>query len=108
MREYSSSKANRQEKGYGGMAKLQPHRSQSITASSDQALVGVIVQENGTEMVRYTAGEPALDPPSRQQSIQRALDLAGAWSDLDLDEMLDALDRIRHESLPTPPIDLSL
>jgi hypothetical protein len=31
----------------------------------------------------------------------------GAWSDMDFDETLDALDRIRHESKPTPPIDLS-
>lgn len=37
-----------------------------------------------------------------------ALDLVGAWSDLDIDEMADALDRIRHESKPTPPIDLDL
>jgi uncharacterized protein (DUF433 family) len=39
--------------------------------------------------------------------VERALSLAGAWSDLDFDEMLDALDRIRHESKPTPPRDLS-
>jgi uncharacterized protein (DUF433 family) len=38
---------------------------------------------------------------------ERALSLAGAWSDLDFDEMIDALDRIRHESKPTPPIDSS-
>jgi hypothetical protein len=37
-------------------------------------------------------------------SIQRALNLAGAWSDLNWDEMQAALDRIRHESQPTPPI----
>jgi hypothetical protein len=35
---------------------------------------------------------------------QRALDAIGAWSHLDAGEMLDALDRIRHESQPTPPI----
>jgi hypothetical protein len=36
--------------------------------------------------------------------------LAGAWSDLPdtFDEMLDALDRIRHESTPTPPMDEQL
>jgi hypothetical protein len=33
--------------------------------------------------------------------------LAGAWSDLPdtFDEMLDALDQIRHASPPTPPIE---
>lgn len=36
--------------------------------------------------------------------------LAGAWSDLPdtFDEMLDALDRIRHASPPTPPVDEQL
>jgi hypothetical protein len=32
-----------------------------------------------------------------------ARSLAGAWSDLDWEEMADALDRIRHESTPIPP-----
>ena len=90
------------------MPEPQPHQPRSITVRADQPLVGVIVQENGTEMVRYTMGEPASDHPGRQQSIQRALDLAGAWSDLDFDRMLDELDRIRHESQPTPPIDVDL
>ena len=36
--------------------------------------------------------------------------LAGAWSDLPdtFDEMLDALDEIRHASPPTPPMDEQL
>jgi hypothetical protein len=79
-----------------------------MTVRADQPLVGVFIQQDGAEMVRYTAGEPASDRPARRRSIQRALDLAGAWSDLDFDDMLDELDRIRHESRPTPPIDLSL
>ena len=35
-----------------------------------------------------------------------ASDLAGAWSDLPdtFDEMLDALDRIRHACPPSPPV----
>jgi hypothetical protein len=37
--------------------------------------------------------------------IADARSLAGAWSDLDWDETIAALDRIRHESKPTPPID---
>lgn len=43
---------------------------------------------------------------SDSANIQRALDLAGAWSDLDGDEMERALDRIRHASPPTPPVEL--
>jgi hypothetical protein len=32
------------------------------------------------------------------------LALAGAWADLDWEEAEAELDRIRHESQPTPPI----
>jgi len=42
--------------------------------------------------------------PSR--SIQKVLNLAGSWSDLDWDEVEQELYRIRHESKPTPPISI--
>ena len=43
-------------------------------------------------------------------STKQAQSLAGAWSDLPdtFDEMLDALDRIRHENPPTPSVDQQL
>ena len=37
---------------------------------------------------------------------ERALAAIGSWSDLDWEEMAYALDRIRHDSTPTPPFDL--
>lgn len=37
-------------------------------------------------------------------TVEEALALAGAWSDLDWDDMVEALDRIHHDSKPTPPI----
>ena len=40
------------------------------------------------------------------RSIQKVLDLAGAWSDLDWDDVERELYRIRHESKPTPPISI--
>jgi hypothetical protein len=49
--------------------------------------------------------EPA-STPTKQQAIEETLALAGSWSDLDWDEMEQALDRIRHESKPTPPFTL--
>ena len=42
------------------------------------------------------------------EATKRALAAIGSWSDLDWEEMEAALDRIRHESRPTPPIDLDL
>jgi hypothetical protein len=67
-------------------------------------LIGIIVQEKGKEVVRYFTDEKAADASVSQNAIQDALSVIGAWSDLDFDETLDALDRIRHESKPTPPI----
>ena len=40
------------------------------------------------------------------QATAEALALAGAWADLDWDDAVAALDRIRHESEPTPPIEI--
>ncbi len=42
----------------------------------------------------------------RKTSIQDALALAGAWKDIPSDDMEERLDRIRHESKPTPPFTL--
>jgi hypothetical protein len=49
--------------------------------------------------------EPATHP-KKQQAIKETLALAGSWSDLDWNEMLATLDRIRHESKPPPPFEL--
>lgn len=38
-------------------------------------------------------------------SVKEALALAGAWADLPSEHLEEELDRIRHESKPTPPID---
>jgi hypothetical protein len=87
------------------MNELHPREPSSIRVGANQPLIGVIEQENGREVVRYFTDERELDQHSRQHSIQRALNLAVAWNDLDWDEMEQALDRIRHESTPTPPIE---
>jgi hypothetical protein len=43
-----------------------------------------------------------------EPTLQAALAVIGAWEDLDWEEFSTELDRIRHESRPTPPIDLDL
>jgi len=48
---------------------------------------------------------PGEDPDEVRRGVQEALSLAGAWSELNYDEMMEALDRIRHTSKPTPLID---
>lgn len=89
------------------MAAEQPRDPGSCLAlRSDQPLVGVVVEEDGREVVRYFAGDvPEQDEPS-DEAVADALGLAGAWSDLDWQQTADELDRIRHAHPPTPPIEL--
>jgi hypothetical protein len=53
---------------------------------------------DGREMVRYSVitREDILPSGVVRGSVEDVLSLAGAWSDLDWDEMVVALDRIRH------------
>ena len=43
---------------------------------------------------------------AKSKAIEETLALAGAWSDLDFEEMLNTLDHIRHDTKPTPPFSL--
>jgi hypothetical protein len=78
--------------------------AQALQNHTPSPLIGIIYQEKGKEVVRYFTEEEQADRAST--GVEEALGLAGAWSDLDLDATLDALDRLRHESKPTPPIKL--
>jgi hypothetical protein len=80
--------------------------TQMIQNHTHSPLIGIIVEEKGEEIVRYFTDEKAADAAVSQQTTQDALSVIGAWSDLDWDETVAALDRIRHESQPTPPIKL--
>jgi len=76
----------------------------SIAVGDDQPLIGVSVRENNHEVTRYFTDEQSADAAVTPAATQEALGAIGAWSDLGWDEMEHALDRIRHESKPTPPI----
>ncbi len=54
---------------------------------------------------QYFFSDEEMSAAITPEVVARALALAGAWSDLDADEMLTALERIRHGSVPTPPLD---
>jgi hypothetical protein len=71
----------------------------------DQPVLAIPLIENGREMVSYAVETESITPTSLPDSVQDAPNLAGVWSDLDWDETVEALDRIRHESQPTPPIE---
>lgn len=71
-----------------------------------QPLIGIILWENNQEVVHYFAEDADADAAIGKSAIQDALSLAGSWSDLSWDVVEKELYRIRHESLPTPPLDL--
>lgn len=79
-----------------------------ITTAQNQPLIGIPFEENGKEVIRYFSEEKQADHAVSNDATKKALALAGAWSDLDFDKMLNALDHIRHDSKPTPPIELDL
>jgi hypothetical protein len=75
-----------------------------LQAAPGQPLIGVIAEEQGTEVVRYFTAEQDAEREMVEDTTQAALALAGVWSDLAWDELMEALDRIRHDSPPTPPL----
>lgn len=78
----------------------------SFAATAEQPLIGLVLEEDGQQVVRYFADEAAADAAGADHALASALAAIGSWSDLDWDETSEALERIRHESTPTPPIDL--
>ena len=79
---------------------------QSFHSHTLSPLIGLIFEENGQEVVCYFTEEKAADAAVSHNATQKSLDVIGAWRDLDWDETVAAVDRIRHESKPTPPIKL--
>ena len=88
------------------MAKLREENIPSLVVGKGKPLIGLLLEENGELVERYFSSEEDARAAISDAAIQHALDVAGAWSDIDLDEMLDELDRIRQESPPSPPLDL--
>jgi hypothetical protein len=80
--------------------------TQVLQNHTHSPLIGIIFEENGQEIVRYFTEEKAADAAVSRSATHDALAVIGAWRDLDWDETVAVLDRIRHESKPTPPIKL--
>jgi hypothetical protein len=88
------------------MATKRPHIPElGFAVRPDRPLIGVVMVEDGEETVRYFADEADVDAAIASRVAAEARTLAGAWADLDWDEAIDALDRIRHDSEPTPSIE---
>jgi len=76
----------------------------SLISRPDEPLIGIPDEVDGEEVIRYFASEADADAAMLDEDVQMALNSIGAVADLDFDEMIRALDRIRHESQPTPPL----
>ena len=87
------------------MAERKQQPLPSLLVQDNQPLIGIPFEENGQECATsLTRKQPMqLFLPRHHQA---ALNVIGAWSDMDWEETVEALDRIRHESKPTPPIEL--
>ena len=71
----------------------------------DRPLIGIVATEDGRDVTRYFEDEAAAATALTPAAVEEALSAIGSWSDLDWDDMERALDRIRHDSSPTPLID---
>jgi hypothetical protein len=114
------------------MAQRRSESTQYLIVDEHQRLVAVPLDLDGREVTCYFVEGEAADPAPIPEAVREALVAAGAWDeltrdraleqldpvtrdalgvigaweDLDWDEMVASLDRIRHESVPTPPIEL--
>ncbi len=74
----------------------------SLQVGPGQPLFAIPTEDGGT--VYYTSEESAA--AITDEMVQRALRLAGAWSDLADQDVEGDLERMRHEKSPSPPISL--
>lgn len=80
------------------------YRAGSLTVRRDQPLFGVPIDDD-QEAIRYFTDDADADAGLADQGVQQALSVAGAWSDLNWDEAVVELERIRRDSRPSPPVE---
>jgi hypothetical protein len=71
-----------------------------------ESLISVLSRVDDRVVEQVFRVEEDADVLADDNAVQAALSLAGAWSDLDWDEMVEALDRIRHSNPPSPPLSI--
>ncbi len=65
-----------------------------------------VLKRDDTPIAMLTPVKKKPSAKAKSKSLKAALALAGAWKDLPADQMEEELDRIRHSSKPTPPLEL--
>jgi hypothetical protein len=77
-----------------------------LVLRADESLIGVVSRTDDGFVEQIFANEDGADAVVDDDIVQSALLLAGAWSDLDWDDMVEELDRIRHSNPPSPPLSI--
>ena len=81
-----------------------PTTGVGLTARRERPLFGVPLDDD-QESIRYFTDDAEADAVLADRGVQEALSVAGVWSDLDWDEAVEALERIRRDSRPSPPVE---
>ena len=68
--------------------------------------LAIQIEEMAAPIEEPSSASQTPSDESLPKSVRDALAVFGAARDLQYDDEFEALDRIRHESKPTPPIDL--
>jgi hypothetical protein len=71
-----------------------------------EALISVPGEENGEPITRVYVRDLRAPIRPNADTLALARSARGAWRELDWEYTVAELDRIRHESTPTPPLDL--
>ncbi len=85
-----------------------PSDDTGLVVVDDQPLIAIPNDEDGRRRVAYYTSDASADEALTDAAIRRAKALAGAWADLDWDDVAAALHAIRHQTPPTPPAEETL
>ncbi|HET9015610.1 MAG TPA: hypothetical protein VFN57_08435 [Thermomicrobiaceae bacterium] len=81
-------------------------RSLVLVVHEDEPLIGLLMEQDGQPVERYVTDEAIADTELGDEALRLAANAIGALADLDWEDAIEELERIRHASPPTPPISL--
>ncbi len=86
------------------MSTLREQQDNTLIVRENQMLYAIPIDNDQGEEILYVADEQQGNGSATVGYEGERIKLAGVWSHLDADDMLETLDRWGHESSPTPPL----